>query len=612
MNKLSLPQKSGNQQAIEPMFAELSRRMLATQQDTCPVDFTKAFTELCLAQSCGKCVPCRIGLQNAVEILNKILEGKGTPEDLALLKKTAQAAVESADCAIGYHAGGVILEGLSAFRSDFESHIQNNWCDARAEHPVPCVASCPAHVDIPGYTALVNAGRYGDAVRLIRKDNPFPSVCGFICEHPCEAGCRRSMLDAPINIRGLKRYAVENAGDVAPEKAAEPTGKKVAVIGAGPAGLTAAYYLALMGHKVDVYEKRKVAGGMLRYGIPGYRLPRELLQKEVDSILAVGNIDLHLGVDIGKDITVEELRKSADALFIAIGAHTDRKLGIEGENLNNVMSAVTLLRGIGDGEYPDFTGKKVAVIGGGNVAMDSARSAVRLGAEKVSIVYRRRQADMTALEEEVIGAMADGCNLVTMMAPARLEGDENGNVKALYVKPQLSGAIDKSGRPSVSNADAPEVRLDADIVIVAIGQAIESKQFGDYGLALKRDRLASDRYCAFKENEGIFAGGDCAGGPATVILAIAAGKTAARSIDSYLGFDHPISVDVDIPYASLADKHLCGRVDMKERDAADRCHDFNLMEIGMSADEAKQESGRCLRCDRFGYGSFRGGRCKKW
>lgn len=611
LNNISLPRKSSSQQVVEGMLKELSQRLLATQQDICPVDFTKAFTDMCLAQSCGKCVPCRTGLAKASEIIGKILDGNGSESDLALLKKTAEAAVLSADCAIGYHAGGIILESLTAFHDDYISHINKDWCSARADHEVPCSALCPAHVDIPGYIALVNAGRYADAVRLIRKDNPFPAVCGLICEHPCEAGCRRNMLDDAINIRGIKRYAVEKAGKVPADKPVESTGKKVAVVGAGPAGLTAAYYLSLMGHKVDVYEKRKEAGGMLLYGIPNYRLPKNILADEVASILETGNIDIHYNTDIGNDISIADLRKKADAVFVSIGAHSDRKLGIDGENLNGVMSAVKILRAIGDGEKPDFTGKKVAVIGGGNVAMDSARSSIRLGAEKVSIIYRRRQADMTALAEEVEGAMADGCTLVTMMAPARLEGDENGDVKAVVVKPQITGAVDR-GRPSVSDADAPEERIEADIVIVAIGQSIESEKFGEFGLPLKRGTIASDKFCGFNNADGVFAGGDCASGPATVILAIAAGKTAARSIDNYLGFEHEISVDVEIPAASLKDKYLCGRVDMKERDASERRHDFSLMEICMSADEAKQESSRCLRCDKFGYGAFRKGRCTKW
>lgn len=611
MERLTLPGKTGNQKTIEKLSAELSRRLLASQQDQCPVDFAKSAVELCLSQSCGKCVPCRVGLARCSELLGKLLDGKGTMADLVLIEKTAKAAALSADCAIGWRAGELVLESLAAFREDFVSHIETGWCAARKEHEVPCVALCPAHVDIPGYTALVNAGRYADAVRLIRKDNPFPAVCGLICEHPCEAGCRRNMLDDAINIRGIKRFAVENAGHVPAEKCAEPTGKKVAVIGGGPSGLAAAYYLSLMGHEVEIFERRKQLGGMLRYGIPSYRLPREILQNDIDTILETG-IKVNLGVDIGKDISVSELAEKYDATYISIGAHTDKKLRIPGEELGGVISAVQLLRGIGDGEYPDFSGKKVAVVGGGNVAMDAARSSIRLGADSVSIVYRRRQADMTALAEEVEGAVAEGCELLTMMAPVRVEGDSEGNATSLYVQPQITGAVGKDGRPGVSKADAPEVKLDVDIVVVAIGQAIESEPYGEFGLPLKWGAIASSDGCDFADKPGIFAGGDCATGPATVIRALAASKVAARNIDKYLGFDHEISVDIEIPAASLADKPLCGRVDMKERAAAERKADFSLMEMCMSAEEAKQESSRCLRCDRFGYGAFRGGRCKKW
>ncbi len=587
----------------------MNSRLAASQQGLCPVDVTASMINSCLSQSCGKCAPCRVGLAKLSEIFEKILNGKGEISDIALIEKTAEAIAESADCSIGYNAGRIALDSVRAFRDDFESHINNNWCAAREEHSVPCSALCPAQVDIPAYLALVNAGRYADAVRIIRKDNPFPSVCGLICEHPCEKGCRRNMTDDALNIRGIKRFAAEKAGYVPAEKCGEPTGKKVAVIGAGPSGLTAAYYLRLMGHEVEVFEKRKYLGGMLRYGIPGYRLPRETLQSEIDVLLETG-IKITQGVEIGKDISVEEISDKFDAVYISIGAHTDKKLRIEGEDLPGVISAVQLLGGIGDGEYPDFSGKKVAVIGGGNVAMDAARSSIRLGAESVSIVYRRRQDDMTALPEEVEGAVAEGCELITMMAPVRIEG--NGKAEALYLQPQLIGAVGKDGRPSVSAAALPEVKTDVDIVIVAIGQAIESKPFGEFGLPLYRDSIAASAECDFAEKAGIFAGGDCASGPATVIKAIAAGKTAARNIDLYLGFDHEISVDIDVPAPSLFDKKPCGRVTMKERSADERKNDFALMEYCMTDEEAAQESSRCLRCDKFGYGIFRGGRCVKW
>ena len=393
------------------------------------------------------------------------------------------------------------------------------------------------------------------------------------------------------------------------DKCGEKTGRHISVIGAGPSGLTAAYYLTLMGHDVDVYEKRKYPGGMLRYGIPDYRLPEKTLTDEINVILETG-VKLHTETDIGKDITFESLVSGSDAVYISIGAHSEKSLRIPGEDLEGVTSAVQLLRKIGDGEKPDFTGKKVAVVGGGNVAMDCARSSVRLGAESVSIVYRRRQEDMTALPEEVEGAIAEGCEVVSMMAPVRVEGE--GRAQYLVCQPQIIGKIGRDGRPGVSAADLPEVKLDVDIVIVAIGQAIESKNFGEYGLPLKWDTIASTDECDFDGFDGIFCGGDCATGPATVIKAIAAGKVAARNIDTYLGFDHEITIDFDIPSPSLLDRPACGRVKMKERAADERKNDFTLMEYCMTDEEAKQECSRCLGCDHFGYGKFRGGRCLKW
>jgi len=467
-------------------------------------------------------------------------------------------------------------------------------------------------VDIPGYIALVNEGRYADAVRLIRKDNPFPITCAYICEHPCEARCRRRMVDDAINIRALKRFAVDQAGDVPNPACAESTGKSVAVVGGGPGGLSAAYYLSLMGHKVTVFEKRKQLGGMLRYGIPSYRFPREKLDAEIASILSLG-IEVHRDVDVGSDITFEELRQRYDCLYLAIGAHTDKKTGIEGEDSSGVISAVELLRSIGDGDLPDFHGKRVVVIGGGNVAMDVTRSAIRLGADTVCCVYRRRREDMTALPEEAEGAVAEGAELLMLMAPVRIESGADGNAAALWVQPQIIGKMDEHGRPRPNTAQIPQIRIPADIIIVAIGQGIESHGFEQSGVRVQRGgNILAESSSRLINMDGVFAGGDCVTGPATVIRAIAAGKVAAANIDEFLGFHHEIRADVDVPTPHFSDMVPHGRVNTTERDAGERKNDFACIECGLTPEEAQQESSRCLRCDHFGYGVFKGGRVQKW
>ena len=502
-----------------------------------------------------------------------------------------------------------MLDGLAGFRDDYEEHIKHHRCLAGLQLPVPCVHMCPAGVDVPGYMALVGEDRCADAVRLIRKDNPFPTACAYICEHPCEARCRRRMIDDAINIRGLKRYAVDNAGEVPQPACAEPTGKKVAVIGGGPSGLSCAYYLTLMGHKVTIFEERHQLGGMLRYGIPAYRFPREKLDAEIASILSLG-IEVKTDVALGKDLQVADIKDDFDCMYIAIGAHQDKKVGIPGEDSGNVMSAVELLRGIGDGEYPDFTGKQVVVIGGGNVAMDVCRTSLRLGAAKVTCVYRRRQADMTALAEEVEGALAEGVILKTLSAPAHIEADENGNAICLWAQPQIVGAADKSGRPAPVKAELPEERIPADLIIAAVGQAIESAPFEAEGVPTKRGAIVAgkDGFVA----DQVYSGGDCVSGPATAIRAIAAGKAAAANIDEYLGYHHEISVDVSVPAASLRLLPAYGRAGASERDASVRKCDFDDVECGMTREAACQEASRCLRCDHFGFGSFRGGRTEKW
>lgn len=609
MSRLEILTPSKAQLVVEDLYKNLERRIVASPPGLCPVDITRAFIEMCHSQTCGKCVPCRVGLLQLKHLLTDVLNGNATMETLDLIEDTAKSIMETADCAIGYEAAHMVYRSIKNCRQDYEEHVENGRCTCMTTQPVPCVAMCPAHVDVPGYIALVREGRYADAIRLIRKDNPFPTTCGFICEHPCEARCRRNMVDDAINIRGLKRVAADMAGKVPAPACGPSTGKKIAVVGGGPSGLSAAYYLQLMGHQVTVYEMLPKLGGMLRYGIPNYRLPKDRLDEDIEAVLETG-IEVKYGVKIGLDIKLDELRQQYDAVLITVGASTDKKLGLEGEDAEGVIPAVYFLRNVGMGDQADLSGQNVAIIGGGNVAMDAVRTAVRLGAKKVSCVYRRRTADMTALPAEVEGAMAEGVEMLTLKAPARIEV-ENGKLKGIWVTPQMISSI-KDGRASVVATGDPDEFIPCDTLIVAIGQNIETKHYEESGIPVSRGKIVTLPNGGFKEIPGVFAGGDCASGPATVIKAVAAAKVMAANIDEYLGYRHEITCDVEIPDPNIDDHPACGRIELKEREACERMHDFEGIENCMNRKEACQEAGRCLRCDHFGFGIFKGGREKLW
>lgn len=605
MSRLTVETRPPAVTGFDDLSQVVARRVAALSPDQCPVEFTAALTRLFLSESCGKCTPCRVGLTACAALMDRILAGEGSTSDIETLASTAQMIFESADCAIGFQAGDMIINALGAFSDDFVSHVEGDICAAAINPMPPCRAACPAHIDIPGYLACVGAGRPADALRVIRNDNPLPTVCGYVCEHPCELRCRRALVDDAVNICGLKRYASDAAADDAaawqPPAKQPATGKRVAVVGGGPAGLTAAYYLSLMGHAVTIYDQREKLGGMVRYGIPDYRLPQDRLDADIDFILATG-VEARCGVTVGEDVTIDEIAANYDAVYLAIGAHSDKKLGCEGEDARGVISAVEFLRAAGAGAPIDLTGKRVVVVGGGNVAMDCTRTARRLGATSVECVYRRRIADMTALAEEIEEAQAEGCQITQLEAPLRIEADEAGVVAALITQPQIIGAV-RAGRPSPRAADAPEHRIPCDVVIVAIGQAIDTAAFA-HMLSTERDRIVATPDGRVEQTPGLFAGGDAVSGPATVIRAIAAGKVAAANIDEALGFAHDVRDAVDIPAARMP-LGPCGRVELKDVTYAEAVKSFDLAKLGMSAQEAHQESARCLRCDHHGFGTTR-------
>lgn len=612
MSRLSLHTPNQAQKVVESLYQDLERRIAASPPGLCPVDISLGFLKLCHAQTCGKCAPCRIGLGQLANLMDDVLSERATLETIRRIELTAESIADSADCAIGYEAASMVLRGVRGFRDDYIEHVKNNRCTSGLTQPVPCVALCPAHVDIPGYIALIRAGRYADAVKLIRKDNPFPTACAFVCEHPCEARCRRNMIDDAVNICGLKHFAAINALHVPAVEPQPSTGKRVAIIGGGPGGLSAAFFLQLMGHQTVVYEQRPQLGGMLRYGIPRYRLPEDMLNNDIDIILQTG-VEVHTDVSVGADITFRELEDQFDALFICIGAHIDKKIGIPGETSIGVISAVEMLRDIGEGNPPDFTGKRVCVIGGGNVSMDATRTALRLGAKSVTTVYRRRIQDMTALTEEIEEAAAEGATILPLQAPLRIDADESGHVHALVTQPQQIGPVSR-GRPKpIKAVSKAELSIPCDIVIVAIGQGIDATPFTEAGIATNHGRISALADSFVQGSPKVFAGGDAVTGPSTVISAIAAGKVAAANIDNYLGYNHVLRAAIDdIPEAPLSPAQACGRVNIKTRPPCDCVSNFDDIKEPMTTEEAMQEASRCLRCDHYGYGNFRGGRIRQW
>ncbi len=589
-----------------------ARRVEAMPPGQCPVGMVLGQLQASMVQTCGKCTPCAQGMPKIAALLRDVAEFRATKATVDAIRAKATLLRDTADCAVGWQAGQMVLAGLDAFTDEFASHVEAGECASGTRQTVPCVTQCPAHVNVPAYIALAEEGRTAEAVKMIRKDNPFPTACALVCEHPCEERCRRAMVDASLNIRGIKKYIVDTvaADTVETPQPLPATGKRVAVVGAGPSGLTCAYFLALMGHEVVVYEARKKLGGMMRYGIPAYRFPRERLDEDIRAILGAGSIEVktECAVDAAE---MAKLTGWYDAVYVAIGAQGGKTLALEGADAEGVMSAVDLLGMIGDGEHPDFTGKKVVVIGGGNVAMDCARTSVRLGAESVTVAYRRRLEDMTALPAEVESAIAEGVEMMCLQAPERIEVGADGQATALVCQPQRIGAV-KRGRPAPVAADKPELRLEADIVLVAVGQAIESAPFEEYGMEADRTYFVADQYLRAMGQEGVFVGGDCQWGPKTVIMAIAAGKTAAANIDHGLGFHHELDCGATVPPAHPNDRTAYGRVQVAERPACERKHDFEGVEVPMTDEEAAQECHRCLRCDVYGIGALTGRGLEAW
>ncbi|NLA59656.1 MAG: NADH-quinone oxidoreductase subunit NuoF [Firmicutes bacterium] len=576
---------------------------IVMDEDTCMVDLAKFFLEFVQSESCGKCAPCRIGTKEMLDILKRIARGEGKEGDIELLLELGETIRQTALCGLGQSAPNPVLSTIKYFREEYETHIRDKKCPASvcaSLFDAPCQNTCPAGVDVPIYIDLIRQGRHAEAYEEVMRENPLPVVCGRVCNHPCESKCRRAQLDEPIAIRELKRFAADYAVSLNGQKPRvvrkDATGKKVGIVGGGPAGLTAAYYLALQGHSVTIYEALPVLGGMLAVGIPEYRLPKKQLAKDIETITSLG-VEVKTGVRVGKDISWEDLRSKHDAVFVAIGSHKDQTMGIPGEDLPGVIPGVTLLRDIALGKKVDLAGKKVVVVGGGNVAMDAARSARRLGAESVTVVYRRRKDDMPALLEEVEAAEAEGIIFKTMVNPTAVKGD--GCVQAVQCVVMKPGEFDSSGRRRTYPVEGSEFDLPCDVFIPAIGQITDLDGFKESGLGFARNVFKADPKTMATGLEGIYAGGDCVSGPATVIEAIEAGKRAARSIHAFLGGTGDVvpAPKHERKLSAPINEEKARRGHGKVVPVSTRIRSFTEVEIGFDEEAARREAARCLRCD---------------
>lgn len=595
---------------IDVVLRKFRSRMTSYPPGMCPLALYRSLLQISMNQSCGKCVPCRDGLAEVDHYLRSILNGDATMDILDEMEKKCRMIKNTADCAVGTVGADLILDSLTEFSDEYESHIKNGRCFENISQTIPCITLCPAHVDVPGYIAMIKEEDYAGAVKVIRNKNPFPTACAFVCEHPCERKCRRTLVDDPINIRGLKKYAVDQA---AADSVSTPvpnvkTGKRIAIVGGGPSGMTAAYFLALMGHEAVIYEEHDKLGGMLRYGIPEYRLPKARLDEDINAILKAGDIKVHYNTKIGRDIPFNELKEKYDAVYLGIGAQIGNRMPMENADAKNVIPAADFLQAVANGNAPDLTGKKVALIGGGNVAMDAARTAVRLNAESIHVFTRKRD-DYTALESEIEAAMQEGIRFRTLLSFLNIEVDKETNeVCAVWLQPEIIAEYDQYGMMTTEHSSNYPYRFKCDVLILGVGQRSDVSELEKAGVPVERGRVLADETTMVKEMDGVFSGGDCVSGPSTAINAIAAGQVAAYNIDEYLGYHHKVENDVQIPSAYPNPCVPTGRAEIEEKDPFERKDNFEHVELSMTYEEAMRESSRCLRCDHYGCGVMEGGR----
>ncbi len=583
--------------------------MVVMDEDNCMVDVARYFIEFTHSESCGKCIPCRVGLDKSLRLLNAFTQGRATEDHLDQLDEMGAMIRDTSLCGLGQTAPNPLLTTMRHFRHEFEDHIRAKRCRAGVCGELaisPCENSCPLHMNIPRFLQLYQDGRLEEAFEAVVLDNPLPASTGRVCQHPCEHRCRRRSLDHAVNMRDVHRviadtfYLSPRFDELAARVVAHKlpaTERRVAIVGGGPTGLAAAFYLALLGHEVTVFEANAEPGGMLRYALPEYRLPRETVRREVELIRRMG-VEFVCNTAVGTDISLSDLDNRYNAVFLAIGTWKEAWVYLPGTELKGVMPALLFLEAVAKGEAVRL-GKKVAVIGGGNAAIDSARTALRMGSD-VTVIYRRERKDMPAIREETEAAEAEGAKFLFLATPHRIVGDETGEVTNIEVVKTKLGEFDKSGRrrPVATN----EIRrLECDTVILAVGEAVDLDFVRANGLRItEAGTLEVDRFSLETSRSKFYAGGDVISGASNVSNAMGYGKKAARNIDQRLmGAYRWNLIDAGIAYGQTPPEEPSREARRKpgELPPRERVENFEEATLSLTPEETLAEAGRCLRCD---------------
>ncbi len=581
--------------------------LIVMDEDTCMVDMARFFLEFVQEESCGKCVPCRVGSKRMLEILTRICEGKGEESDIDKLIELGHKIQDTALCGLGQTAPNPVLSTIRHFKEEYIEHIRDKHCRAGVCPDLvraPCQSGCPAGVDIPGFISLTGEKRYAEALKLHRERNPFAAVCARVCFHTCEDKCRRASIDEPVSVRGVKRFMVDQEITVQlPEvrENKEYAKRKIAIIGAGPAGLSCAYFLARLGYKPKIYEAEDRAGGLLIQAIPAYRLPRETLFREIRMIEGLG-VDIETGKKLGRDFSIEDLKNEGyEAIYLATGATGAVDLGLPGEEGPGVVQSLPFLQQYNiRGSVP--VGKKVVVVGGGNAAVDAARTALRLGAVEVTLIYRRSREEMPAYEEEIEAALHEGVVLRDLTQPMSIERDNDGELKSITCASVILGDFDKSGRRRPHVTSGKHFALEVNQIIIAAGQRLDQSLIDNLRLETGMNNFVfSDPLTSRTNLDRVFAGGDVASGPSSVVAAIASGEKGAVSMHQFFtGNEYIFWRDekfIDTHFDPDSDPVPYEREQIQMIDIERRKNNFDEVEQPWHEAVAVRQSKRCLRCD---------------